>query len=392
MSEGQASQLEALPLVAHVVYRFDYGGLENGIVNLINATQGNSIRHCVIALTEATEAFRSRLSVPGVGVYELGKKPGKDFAVYFRFYRLMRRLRPAVLHTRNVGTLDCAVIGRLSGVSKRIHGEQGWDIHDIDGTNPKYRWMRRVANPFITRFVTVSADLKTWLTQSVGISSRKVTKICNGVDTNRFFPRRNENRHQELINRFPEDAVIVGSVLRFQEIKDPMNLVQAFINACQRAEKSGTRLCLAMIGDGQLHDAAIDALDEAGLADRSWLPGSRDDIPEIMRSFDVFVLGSRREGISNTVLEAMASGLPVIATNTGGNAELVRPKETGELVPPEDSVALTEEILRFASDPDLRNVCGIEARKAAVEKYSLDMMIDKYQRMYCDEIDGRGNG
>jgi sugar transferase (PEP-CTERM/EpsH1 system associated) len=391
VSEGQALQLEALPLVAHVVYRFDYGGLENGIVNLINVTQGNSIRHCVIALTEATEAFRSRLSVPGVGVYELGKKPGKDFAVYFRFYRLMRRLRPAVLHTRNVGTLDCAVIGRLSGISKCIHGEHGWDIHDIDGTNQKYHWMRRVANPFITRFVTVSANLETWLTQSVGISSRKVTQICNGVDTNRFFPRRNENRHQELINRFPEDAVIVGSVLRFQEIKDPINLVQAFIDACPRAEKLGTKLCLAMIGDGLMREAAIDALDEAGLADRSWLPGSRDDIPEIMRSLDVFVLGSRREGISNTVLEAMASGLPVIATNTGGNAELVRSKETGELVPPEDSVALADEILRFANDPDLRKACGVASRKAAVEGYSLDMMIDTYHRMYCEEIDGRGN-
>ena len=390
MSENQPDHLATLPLIAHVVYRFDYGGLENGIVNLINATQGESFRHCVIAITEATD-FRKRLQVPEVAVYEIGKKPGKDFGSYFRLYRLLRRLRPRILHTRNIGTLDCAVVGRLAGVSVCIHGEHGWDVHDPDGKNPKYRLMRRMANPFVRHFVTVSTDLKQWLIESVGIPSHRVTRICNGVDNERFCPRGDGPRHQDLAARFPAGGIIIGSVLRFQDIKDPMNLVQAFIIACPKAEKSGTKLCLAMIGDGQLHDAAIHALDEAGLADRSWLPGSRDDIPEIMRSFDVFVLGSRREGISNTVLEAMASGLPVIATNTGGNAELVRSKETGELVPTEDSAALAEEVCRYASDPELRNVCGIEARKAAVEKYSLEMMIDTYQRMYCDEIDGRGN-
>jgi sugar transferase (PEP-CTERM/EpsH1 system associated) len=390
VSEDQVRQIEELPLIAHVVYRFDYGGLENGIVNLINATQGKSIRHCVVALTEATEAFRSRLSAPCVEVHELGKKPGKDLAVYLRFYRLMRRLRPMVLHTRNVGTLDCAVIGRLSGISICIHGEHGWDIHDPDGTNLKYRRMRRLANPFITRFVAVSTNLKTWLTESVGFSPRKVTRICNGVDTNRFNPRFNEPRHKDLRAKFPNDAVIVGSVLRFQEIKDPMNLVQAFIDACPRAEESGVKLCLAMIGDGTLHKEAISTLDKAELADRTWLPGNRDDIPEIMRSFDLFVLGSRREGISNTILEAMASGIPVIATSTGGNSELVRSGETGELVDPKDSVALAENILRFASDPLLREGCGAKARETVVAEYSLEMMIEKYQEMYSEEVNSRG--
>ena len=109
MSENQPDHLATLPLIAHVVYRFDYGGLENGIVNLINATQGESFRHCVIAITEATD-FRKRLQVPEVAVYEIGKKPGKDFGSYFRLYRLLRRLRPRILHTRNIGTLDCAVV------------------------------------------------------------------------------------------------------------------------------------------------------------------------------------------------------------------------------------------------------------------------------------------
>ena len=107
MNVEQPDRLAGLPLIAHIVYRFDYGGLENGLVNLINATQGESFRHCVIALTEATD-FRKRLQVPDVAVHALGKKPGKDFATYIRLYRLLRRLCPAILHTRNFGTLDCA--------------------------------------------------------------------------------------------------------------------------------------------------------------------------------------------------------------------------------------------------------------------------------------------
>jgi len=385
VSESPPHALSALPLIAHVVYRFDYGGLENGIVNLINATQGQAFRHCVIALTEATD-FRKRLRAPDVEVKELGKKPGKDFAAYLRLYRLLRKLRPEILHTRNVGTLDCAVVGRLAGVSVCIHGEHGWDVHDPDGTNPKFRRMRRMANPFVRHFVTVSESLNKWLIDTVGIPSGKVTRICNGVDTDRFCTRGDKPRHEDIAKRFPGGSVVVGSVLRFQEIKDPLNLVEAFVDAHSRLAESGKNLCLVMVGDGALRQDAMDLLEAANLSDVAWLPGSREDIPDIMRALDLFVLGSRREGISNTLLEAMACGLPVIATNTGGNVELVRSEETGTLVAPGEPAALAEEIRRYAQNDGLRESCGESARRVAVDEYSLDTMIDKYQRVYTESI------
>ena len=382
------SQVTALPLVAHVVYRFDYGGLENGIVNLINATQGQFYRHCVIALTGATD-FQDRLQVGNVSVYELGKKPGKDFAAYFRFYRLLRKLCPLILHTRNVGTLDCAVLARLAGVSICIHGEHGWDVYDPDGTKAKYRYLRRLANPFVRKFVTVSANLNHWLIESVGIPSNKVTRICNGVDIERFVVRNEAPRHHDVATRFPGECILVGSVLRFQEIKDPMNLIEAFIIAHRRGAESSIQLGLVMIGDGPLLKEAIYALEDAGLANIAWLPGSRDDVPVLMRSFDLFVLGSRREGISNTLLEAMASGLPVIATRTGGNIELVRAGVTGELVEPEDPEALADEILRYARDERLRSTNGASARQVVAAEYSLGKMIDAYRRLYSDALANR---
>ncbi len=373
------------PLVAHVVFRFDYGGLENGLVNLINRMPPEACRHAVIALTECTE-FAGRLERPDVSVHSLGKRPGKDPAAYVRLFRLLRELRPAILHTRNIGTLDCAPIARLAGVGVCVHGEHGWDTHDPEGKNPKYRRLRRLVNPLVRRFITVSEELREWLADTVGIDAAKIVRICNGVDTERFSPRGADSRHPEVRRHLPDDAVIVGSVLRFNEIKDPMNLVEAFIGAKSREDSAGPPLCLLMVGDGPLREAAAARLAEAGVADCAWLPGSRDDVPELLRAMDLFVLGSRREGISNTLLEAMASGLPLIATDTGGNRELVAPGRNGLLVPPGDSAALGEAIRRVATKGDLRRQMAESARADAVGGFSLDGMVENYWRVYQDAL------
>lgn len=375
-----------LPLIVHVVFRFDYGGLENGLVNLINHMPAQRFRHCVVALTEATE-FRSRLCNPDVEVYALGKQPGKNPRVYLQLQRLLRRLKPAIVHTRNIGTIDCVLFGRLAGVKVCLHGEHGWDTHDPEGTSRKYRLIRRLMNPFVTRFVTVSLELREWLTQTVGIRAGKVVRICNGVDTARFHPEpAGERRHPEITTRFGEHTVIVGSVLRFNAIKDPMNLIEAFVNAHRRATRNGIRLGLAMVGDGPLRLAALDYLTAAGIAGNAWLPGSRDDVPLLMRSFGVFVLPSRREGISNTLLEAMATGLPVIATETGGNRELLRDGQDGTLVPTENPQALAEAILGYANDVAMRRNHGRAARQRAVAEYSLGAMVKGYCRVYEDVL------
>src|SRR5690606_16691865 len=113
--------MSALPLIAHIVFRFDYGGLENGVVNVVNGLADAEFDHAVIALTEAT-SFRKRLR-DGIRVYAIGKRPGKDLGAYVRLYRLLRELKPTAVHSRNLGTLDCAIVAFLAGVPHRIHGE-----------------------------------------------------------------------------------------------------------------------------------------------------------------------------------------------------------------------------------------------------------------------------
>jgi sugar transferase (PEP-CTERM/EpsH1 system associated) len=356
-------------LIAHVVFRFDYGGLENGVVNIIKGLSKDSFRHTVIALTEATE-FSDRLT-DGVDIHSIHKKPGKDLGAYLRLLKLLRELKPDIVHTRNMGTLDCAFVAFLARVPVRIHGEHGWDVFDPDGASPKYRFMRRILHRFVHRFVTVSEDLKRWLVGVVGIPEAKVQHICNGVDTERFRPGK-------ATDRSTSGVVNIGSVTRFSAIKDPLNLVEAFINIRQSDDKSQ----LVMIGDGELYEPALQRLREAGLEEAAWLPGSRDDIPELLRSMDVFVLGSLREGISNTVLEAMASGLPVIASKTGGNPELVEEGVSGILVPPGDRNALASAICTYLQEPEIRESHGRESRHRAVALFSINTMVDNYRRLY----------
>lgn len=367
------------PLIAHIVFRFDYGGLENGLVNVANGLPEDAFRHTIIALTEASD-FSQRIRRDDVTVHEINKQPGKDPAAYVRLFRLLRKIHPAVVHTRNLGTIEGAMVACLAGVPVRIHGEHGWDVYDPDGTNRRYRTMRRMMNPMIDRFVAVSRELEQWLVGSVGIRPTKLMRICNGVDTEKFRPATDNVRSMLPSDVFPAGTVVVGSVTRFSEIKDPLNLVEAFINA--RQQPAGEPLRLAMFGDGDLRAKAQRMLDETGQSGAAWLPGSRNDVAELMRQMDVFALGSRREGISNTVLEAMASGLPVIASATGGNLELVEDSASGFLVPPGDPQPIARALLDYTAHESLRLQHGRFARLRVEQNYSLRRMLSDYEQLY----------
>jgi len=378
------SQSDGRPLVVHIVFRFDYGGLENGVVNVLRGLAGDELRHAVVALTEATE-FADRLP-NNVDVHSIGKQPGKDPRAYARLFRLLRQLKPRIVHSRNVGTIDCALVAFMARVPVRIHSEHGWDIFDPDGASPKYRWIRRLMNPFIHRFVTVSEDLAQWLENTVGIARGKIECLRNGVDTGRFSPQGDGSDTVLPEALRGEENVVVGSVTRFSAIKDPLNLINAFHSIVQQATESVQKPVLVMAGAGELLSDAREVLKKSDLEARSWLPGARDDIPQLMRAMDVFVLGSLREGISNTILEAMACGLPIVACNTGGNPELVAEGVNGFLVPPGDAEALSVALGRYIDDPELRQRHGLESRRRAEREFSMAVMIQRYRSLYNDTL------
>ena len=375
------------PLVAHVVYRFAVGGLENGVVNLINGMPRQRWRHAVISLTEVDPMFARRLARADVRCIALHKRPGHGLWLYPKLWRTLRALRPDIVHTRNLAALEAQLPAWAAGVRGRIHGEHGRDIEDVHGTNRLHMWTRRAYRVFVQRYVALSRDLAAYLVGAVRVPTARVAQIYNGVDTERFHPSAGR---REPISGSPfnsaVDCLVVGTVGRMQTIKAQPLLVHAFVVALQRRPELRHSLRLVLVGDGPLRAECESLLARAGLTDLAWFAGERADVPNVMRGLDIFALPSLVEGISNTILEAMASGLPVLATNVGGNADLVAAGETGLLVPAGDVGSMADAMLRLAADPRCVRAFGQAGRQRALTHFSLESMISSYEAVYRDVL------
>jgi sugar transferase (PEP-CTERM/EpsH1 system associated) len=383
------SLADSRPLVLHLVYRFAVGGLENGIVNLINHMPAARWRHVVVALTTVDAAFVQRIRRDDVQCIALNKPPGQGVWQYRRLYRLFRQWRPAVVHTRNLGTLEFQLPAWLAGVPARVHSEHGRDAEDVDGTNRRHIWTRRAYSRFVQHQIALGSELARYLRDTIALPAARLTPILNGVDHLRFAPA--PRRAAIAGSPFDDPALwLVGTVGRMQTVKAQPVLARAFVDVLQRLPALRRHLRLVMVGDGPLRSECEAVLRDAGVADLAWLPGERSDVPEIMRGLDCFVLPSLVEGISNTILEAMASGLPVLATQVGGNADLVEPGVTGELVPAGDVAALSAGLARMAGDPGRSRVMGAAGRRSVERSFSLPAMVAAYERVY-DGLLRRGN-
>lgn len=370
------------PLILHVVYRFAVGGLENGVVNLINRLPEEAFRHGIVSLTDVSEEFCRRVARQDVIYVALHKGPGHALRLYPRLYRLFRSLKPAIVHTRNLAALEAVVPAWAAGVPVRVHGEHGWGAQDPDGTRTRYRHVRQLFSPFVHRYIALSQHLERYLVEAVGIGKARVLQIYNGVDTERFRPAKEA---PVAIQDYPfQDPRlwVVGTVGRMEPVKDTPTLARAFVRALQRSPEAQQRLRLALVGDGPLREATRRVLEDAGVAHLAWMPGERADVAELLRGFHCFALPSRAEGISNTILEAMATGLPVIATRVGGNAELVADDMTGRLVPPADPEALASRILDYFHHPEVARRHGTAGRSRVIRQFSLEQMVARYRETY----------
>lgn len=369
------------PLIAHVIHRLDIGGLENGLVNLINRIPEDRYRHAILCMKGYSD-FRNRIRRKDVVIIDLEKREGHDLMLYYRLWKHLKALNPDIVHTRNLAALEAVLPAMLTGVKLRIHSEHGRDFNDISGDNKKHLLLRRTLMPAVSHSIALSRDLESYMHEKVGVPRRKITQIYNGVDTEKFHPSDEKNPALPFAQ---SGLVVFGTVGRMQPVKDQTNLANAFVRMLEIAPQFRQNARLMMIGDGPLKNDAQAILDEAGCSELAWLPGARDDVPDIMRQMDIFMLPSLSEGISNTILEAMATGLPVIATRVGGNAELVDENETGLLVPPADPEAMAQGMIRYLEHPRLISRHGNTARQKAEKSFSMDAMVSAYLQVY----DGR---
>jgi sugar transferase (PEP-CTERM/EpsH1 system associated) len=370
--------------IVHVVHGFDTGGMENGMVNLFNTLPPARFRHTVVALTDFSD-FRRRITAQAVEFHALHRPPGHDLGWMVTLWKLLRQIRPDLVHTRNLAALEAQFVAAAAGIRATVHGEHGRDVFDLHGRNWKYNLLRRAARPFVSNYIAVSRDLETWLRQVVGVPPRKLHQIYNGVDSVKFHPR--EGARPDVLPRGFADAgsAVFGSVGRMVEVKDYPTLTRAFIRLQQKYPERAANARLVMVGDGPARATCLDLLRQAGMDGLAWLPGERHDIATLMQAFDVFVLPSKNEGISNTILEALASGLPVIATAVGGNVELVEDGVNGRLVAAGDAQDMAQALLGYLGGAEASARIaghGWNARLCAEQRFSIPVMAEAYATVY----------
>jgi sugar transferase (PEP-CTERM/EpsH1 system associated) len=267
-------------------------------------------------------------------------------------------------------------------VAHSVHGEHGWDVDNLDGKEWKPALLRKLHSPLIDRYVTVSKDIERFLVDRIGIAPARITQIYNGVDTERFSPSPSKPVDR-LPREFQRDGLIlVGTVGRIQPVKDQATLLRAFSTLLTSQPDLRERLRLAIVGDGPLLSDLRALSTSLGIDSLTWFPGALENVPDVLRSLDVFVLPSLNEGISNTILEAMATGVPIIASSVGGNVELVEEGVSGRLFPAGDAGGLARLLGEFTSDVSKGRAYGRAARQIALERYSLHAMVGRYEAVY----------
>jgi sugar transferase (PEP-CTERM/EpsH1 system associated) len=374
------------PLIVHVLYRLDTGGMERILVSLINAT-ADRYRHAVITLC-GFGPLRAEIEHTVSACLSLDKKPGNDWRCYLRLWRALRRLKPDLVQTYNIGTLDLAPMVKLAGVRRLVHAEHGRDAADPNGENPRYRRLRRWMAPFIDRYVVVSEDLRHWLVERAGVQPSKVTYIANGIDLAAFDARRVVSRQRRLLADFaPPGSVLLGNVARLDKVKDQGSLLAAFALLRDETAPSPCRLIIA--GEGSQRGALQQQIDQLGLRETVRLLGDRNDVSALLAECDVFVLSSIAEGMPVTLMEAMASGLPVVATDVGGVSSVVDDGVTGTLVPARDPRALANALESYVADESLRRGHGAAGHARAVDHFSLNVMVASYVALYEALLGGK---
>jgi glycosyltransferase involved in cell wall biosynthesis len=315
------------------------------------------------------------LTSAGVVVEALNRRPGFHPSLGWRIARLAARHRVSVIHCHHYspyvyGATAKALSPRL-GLIYTEHGR----LSDA-APSPK----RRLVNPWLSRIpggvFSVSEELKRHMVAE-GFSEPRVQVIYNGIAiSSRVTPEERAVVRAEL--GFPADALVVGSVARLDPVKNLSLLLQAHASLLT----SHPHMRVALVGSGPEQPALEAEARRLGTSRQVLFAGYRSDARRLMSAFDVYVNCSNYEGVSLTILEAMAAGLPVVATRVGGNPEVVIDRETGIVVPGRETAPLAEAIATMSDDSKLRRQMGDAGRRRVEREFSIERMVADYRRAY----------
>jgi sugar transferase (PEP-CTERM/EpsH1 system associated) len=359
----------AMMNIMHVVLNLKVGGLERFILELIK-NYSNEVTSFVVCLEEAGDLADY---IRGGKVIALNQKPGLKYGAVPEIMKLIRENNIQLVHTHNEAAhFYGALAGKLSGVPV-VHTRHGRYLH-----NSRRKVFLAMFSSFLaTKIVGVSKDVSDLIARKEKIPDNKVLTILNGVDVDHYSPcaKKVENNYgHEIGNR----CINIGIVARLDRVKDHSTL----LITCNELRKFNDNFRLIIVGDGAMRSQLEKEVELLHLHDKVDFKGTRHDIVDIMNDLDIFALSSTSEGISLTLLEAMSCCLPVVATNVGGNPEVVKDGETGFLVPPKNPELFSEKLLMLIQDKKIREKMGVAGRERVMQHFSISQTAKKYVKLY----------
>jgi len=360
--------------IVHVLSSFGMGGQERVAFDL--AVSQRRAGHDVTALSLAPlpdGPLGAELAAAGISVDRVARaKPGLDPILILRLARWMRGHHIELVHTHNrMALIYGAPAGRLARA--RV-------VHTKHGNNPKggtRLFAGNLAARCVDAFVAVSEETAAFARKRREIDERKLRVIANGIELDRFHPDAAARARVRRELGISDDAWVIGTVGRVAVEKNQALLLRAM------APLLGPEARLIVAGDGPLMADLTQLAESLGIARFAHLLGVRRDVPDILNALDVFALTSDTEGLPLVVLEAMASGLPVLSTRAGGVPNVLDEGDTGYLVAIGDEAALRARAVRLRDDPAGRRACGERARAAAITRFSAARMQRDYLELYA---------
>ena len=350
------------------------GGLERVIITLCNALDPERIEPSVLCLRGQGELAGELIS-RGIPVLEIEHTPGEaDYLAFRKVARVLREQAIDVIHTHNTQAfLDGALGGLLAGTRTIVHTDHARLFPD------KLRYMvaEHIMSHFVHRVVGVSEHTTSNLRRYERIPPRKLTTIPNGVDGDRYDVRvdvRAKRRELGLGSSGP----VIGIAARFMEQKGIIYMLQALTTL----RRSFPDISLVLAGEGPLEAELRTAARELGVDEHVHFVGMRQDMPELLKVFDMVALPSIWEGLPMILLEAFASGCPVVASDVGGVPAAITHNESGLLIPPREPDRLADAIATVLSDAAVRARLIAGGRKTFEERYSARAMARQYEALY----------
>ena len=353
--------------VMHLITELDSGGAQSALLRLLEGLDRSRFTPVVLCFYNGDRLVAQQIRNLGVEVIDLGMNSKWRVGAFGRLWRLLRQRRPALLHTWMFhANVPGRLFGRLAGVpviisSERTMGQEGWGR----------RFLNRLTSPLADRIICVSQNVADFAQQVIGLPADKLVVIQNGIDTAYFRPA-------AMPAHKAPGQMTIGYVGRLQKVKGVDLLIAAF---AQLMAKYPT-IQLHLVGDGSEREVLTAQVQQLGLEQNVHFLGVRADVADLYQTFDLFVLPSLWEGMPNVVLEAMACGVPVVATNTGGTPEIVQHGKTGLLVEPGHATLLYEAMSMLIADTALHCQLVQAGRPYVEQTRSINQTIAKTVLLY----------